>query len=200
MEAAEDVVEINIDGETAAVPTPPVHVVSPDQEQRVRSLSKEPTTPGARGFLDSARGFLFETFARRRKVERQGFIRGGHGVGSMAGVRRTSSGNGWPRFCVDGLLLECSPAQQMALELVKGAPLVQRASTLQTALDQLRVSWEVGRVQFTVRRDNCFGDAISVLGNLPPDKWRQPFFVTFRGEPGSMPAACQPRVLLQGHF
>ena len=71
MEAAEDVVEINIDGETAAVPTPPVHVVSPDQEQRVRSLSKEPTTPSAaRGFLDSARGFLFETFARRRKVER----------------------------------------------------------------------------------------------------------------------------------
>merc|ERR1719487_612977 len=71
VEAAEDVVEINIDGETASVPTPPVHVVSPDQEQRVRSLSKEPTTPSAaRGFLDSARGFLFETFARRRKIER----------------------------------------------------------------------------------------------------------------------------------
>merc|ERR1719487_2691723 len=34
VEAAEDVVEINIDGETASVPTPPVHVVSPDQEQR----------------------------------------------------------------------------------------------------------------------------------------------------------------------
>jgi len=62
--------------------------------------------------------------------------------------------------------------------------LTQRASTLRTALDSLRVSWEVGRVQFTVRRDNCFGDAISVLGSLPPDKWRQPFFVTFRGEPG----------------
>merc|ERR1719352_2165474 len=184
VEAAEDVVEINIDGETASVPTPPVHVVSPDQEQRVRSLSKEPTTPGAaRGFLDSARGFLFETFARRRKIERQVSFEEG-----TVSVRWPGSEDLVWHGCLasasTGYSLECSPAQQMALELVKGAPLVQRASTLRTSLDQLRVLWEVGRVQFTVRRDNCFGDAISVLGNLPPDKWRQPFFVTFRGEPG----------------
>merc|ERR1719359_2150007 len=184
VEAAEDVMEINIDGETAAVPTPPVHVVSPDQEQRVRSLSKEPTTPSAaRGFLDSARGFLFETFARRRKIERLLTFEEG-----TVSVRWPGSEDlVWHNELASastGYSLECSPAQQMALELVKGAPLTQRASTLRTALDSLRVSWEVGRVQFTVRRDNCFGDAISVLGNLPPDKWRQPFFVTFRGEPG----------------
>jgi len=180
----EDVVEINIDGETATVPTPPVHVVSPEPMDRMRSLSKEPTTPSAaRGFLDSARGFLFETFARRRKVERLLTFEEG-----TASVRWPGSEDlVWHNELVDastGYSLECSPAQQMALELVKGAPLTQRASTLRTALDSLRVSWEVGRVQFTVRRDNCFGDAISVLGNLPPDKWRQPFFVTFRGEPG----------------
>mmetsp|Transcript_13224 Transcript_13224/g.35104 ORF Transcript_13224/g.35104 Transcript_13224/m.35104 type:complete len:1754 (+) Transcript_13224:179-5440(+) len=184
VEAAEDVVEINIDGETASVPTPPVHVVSPDVQDRVRSLSKEPTTPSAaRGFLDSARGFLFETFARRRKIERQLTFEEG-----TASVRWPGSEDlVWHNELASastGYSLECSPAQQMALELVKGAPLTQRASTLRTALDSLRVSWEVGRVQFTVRRDNCFGDAISVLGNLPPDKWRQPFFVTFRGEPG----------------
>ena len=184
VEAAEDVVEINIDGETAAVPTPPVHVVSPEPMDRVRSLSKEPTTPSAaKGFLDSARGFLFETFARRRKIERLLTFEEG-----TASVRWPGSEDlVWHNELASastGYSLECSPAQQMALELVKGAPLAQRASTLRTALDSLRVSWEVGRVQFTVRRDNCFGDAISVLGSLPPDKWRQPFFVTFRGEPG----------------
>jgi hypothetical protein len=184
VEAAEDVVELNIDGETAAVPTPPVHVVSPDQEQRVRSLSKEPTTPSAaRGFLDSARGFLFETFARRRKVERLLTFEEGAVSVRWPGSEDLVWSNGLASAST-GYSIEIKPAQQMALELVKGAPLVQRASTLRTALDSLRVSWEVGRVQFTVRRDNCFGDAISVLGNLPPDKWRQPFFVTFRGEPG----------------
>ena len=115
--------EINIDGETAAVPTPPVHVVSPDQEQRVRSLSKEPTTPSAaRGFLDSARGFLFETFARRRKVERQVSFEEG-----TASVRWPGSEdlvwNGGLASASTGYSLECSPAQQMALEVGQGGAL-----------------------------------------------------------------------------
>ena len=122
VEAAEDVMEINIDGETAAVPTPPVHVVSPDQEQRVRSLSKEPTTPSAaRGFLDTARGFLFETFARRRKIERQVSFEEG-----TASVRWPGSEDlvwhGGLASASTGYSLDCSPAQQMALELVKGSP------------------------------------------------------------------------------
>merc|ERR1719261_1756145 len=112
VEAAEDVMEINIDGETASVPTPPVHVVSPDQEQRVRSLSKEPTTPSAaRGFLDTARGFLFETFARRRKVERLLAFEEG-----IVSVRWPGSEdlvwNGGLASASTGYSLGCSPAQQ----------------------------------------------------------------------------------------
>merc|ERR1712196_292991 len=125
-------------------------------------------------------------------------------MGGTASVRWPGSEdlvwNGGLASASTGYSLDCSPAQQMALELVKGAPLVQRASTLRTALDSLRVSWEVDRVQFTVRRDNCFGDAISVLGNLPPEKWRQPFL---RHVSGRARLGCRrrlARVLLQGHF
>jgi len=84
----------------------------------------------------------------------------------------------------DGYDVPCTPAQQTAFERVQGTALAERAAALRTSLDQLRVSWEVGRVQFNVRRGNCFGDAISVLGELPVERWRQPFFVVFRGEPG----------------
>ena len=82
-----------------------------------------------------------------------------------------------------GYDVPCPPAQRMSFELVKGGPLAQRAAALRTSLDALRLSWEVGRVSCEVRRSNCFGDAISVLGDLPTDRWREPFFVLFRGEP-----------------
>ena len=84
----------------------------------------------------------------------------------------------------DGYDAPCTPQQREAFERVQGTALAERAAALRTSLDQLRVSWEVGRVQFNVRRGNCFGDAISVLGELPVDRGRQPFYVTFRGEPG----------------
>ena len=176
--------EINIDGETAAVPTPPVHVVSPDQEQRVRSLSKEPTTPSAaRGFLDSARGFLFETFARRRKVERLLTFEEG-----TVSVRWPGSEdlvwNGGLASASTGYSLDCSPAQQMALELVKGAPLgptgVDAADGAGLAARLLgggpRPVHGAARQLFWGRHQRA--------RHLPPDKWRQPFFVSFKGEPG----------------
>ena len=84
----------------------------------------------------------------------------------------------------DGYDAPCTPHQRETFERVQGTALAERAAALRTSLDQLRVSWEVGRVQFNVRRGNCFGDAISVLGELPVERWRQPFFVVFRGEPG----------------
>merc|ERR1712100_45202 len=123
--------------------------------------------------MGSARGFLFETFARRRKIER--LLTFEEGVVSVRwpGSEDLVWSNGLASAST-GYSIEIKPAQQMALELVKGSPLQQRASTLRTSLDQLRVSWEVGRVQFTVRRDNCFGDAFSVLGNLPPTSGASP--------------------------
>ena len=89
VEAAEDVVEINIDGETASVPTPPVHVVSPEPMDRVRSLSKEPTTPSAaRRFPGlGARLPVRDPRGGGRSSARLTFEEGS-GFGTMAGLRR----------------------------------------------------------------------------------------------------------------
>ena len=104
--------------------------------------------------------------------------------GSKDLVGRRVDGRWELASALDGYDVKCTLQQRETFESVKGAALAERAAALRMSLDQLRVSWEVGRVQFNVRRGNCFGDAISVLGELPVERWRQPFFVVFRGEPG----------------
>ena len=193
VEAAEDVVEIDVADEVRVDPLGRIRersreilVEAPTGSVASRGRTPEPTTPGAaRGFLDSARGFLLETFGRR--ITRQVTFAEGTvsvcwpGSEDVVGIVQDA----WTLVnAADGYDLPTTPAQHMALELVRGAPLVQRANCLRTSLDQLRVSWETGRVQFTVSRANCFGDAIQALGDLPANRWREPFFVTFRGEPG----------------
>ena len=59
-----------------------------------------------------------------------------------------------------------------------------RMRAFRAAMDGLRVSWEVGRVEFVVDRGTLLADAFGLLGTLPDARWRQPFFVKFRGEDG----------------
>ncbi|KAK7235861.1 ubiquitin protein ligase [Aureococcus anophagefferens] len=71
-----------------------------------------------------------------------------------------------------------------ALDESLDRPFGERMASFRGAMDALRVSWEVGRVEFTVRRSHCLQDAYALLRKLPRERWRQPFFVKFAGEEG----------------
>ena len=71
-----------------------------------------------------------------------------------------------------------------ALDESLDRPFGERMAGFRGAMDALRVSWEVGRVEFTVRRSHCLQDAYALLRKLPKERWRQPFFVKFAGEEG----------------
>lgn len=70
------------------------------------------------------------------------------------------------------------------LERAPALNLNDRMQALRCHLGTLRVKWNVGRVQFTVSRSNLAGNAFETIGNLAVDRWRQPFFITFKDEAG----------------
>ena len=165
---------------------------------RVRSLSKEPTTPSAaRGFLDSAR-FFAETFARRRKIERLLTFEEGALCRCDGRAPEDLVWHNGLASASTGYSLDCSPAQQMALELVKGL----------LSCGNLDIEDVIGSIKSLVgggtrpvhgaarQLFSATPSACSV--HLPPDTWRQAFFVTFGAEPGLDAGGVSRRVLLQG--
>lgn len=82
---------------------------------------------------------------------------------------------------VDGLW---KPSDDVALALEETRTFSKRVAAFRKGMDALRVSWEVGRVEFVVDRSRLLADAFALLGKLPNHRWREPFFVKFRGEDG----------------
>lgn len=71
-----------------------------------------------------------------------------------------------------------------SLEHSGGWTFPKRSAAFRKAADAHRVPWQVGRVEFEVRRKHVLEDAMKAIGHLRPHEWRRPFFVTFQGEHG----------------
>ncbi|KAH8071925.1 ubiquitin protein ligase [Aureococcus anophagefferens] len=130
-----------------------------------------------------------ESFHRRAKGRR--FTWRDDGTGSV--VWRGLDMSFVQRYGVDGALT-FARASEPVDGLWKPSDDVARAEETRTfskrfaafrkGMDALRVSWEVGRVEFVVDRSRLLADAFALLGKLPNHRWREPFFVKFRGEDG----------------
>lgn len=77
---------------------------------------------------------------------------------------------------------ETSETLQRALTEATFAPYQKRVDAFQNAMDATRVSWEVSRVELRVRRRHCLEDAAKALQQLPAEKFREPWYVTFANE------------------
>ncbi|KAH8060727.1 ubiquitin protein ligase [Aureococcus anophagefferens] len=68
--------------------------------------------------------------------------------------------------------------------LVRSRPLLERLDALNAELKVLRIPYDAGRVEISVRRDSLVEDSFLAFGRLPPSRMRQALFVKFQGEEG----------------
>jgi len=76
------------------------------------------------------------------------------------------------------------PALKRLLEESIEADFTQRTAAFRQQADSLRVDWTIGRLRVQVTRLTALNDAFEVLADLPSSAWRQPLFITFKGEEG----------------
>ena len=69
-----------------------------------------------------------------------------------------------------------------ALECAADMNFKERFVAFRSVMDSLRVHWTVGRVEFSVRRSCLLNDALDMIGDLPFEHWRRPFFISFEDE------------------
>ncbi|KAH8069957.1 ubiquitin protein ligase [Aureococcus anophagefferens] len=116
---------------------------------------------------------VVRTFASPARDGDLGFARGGLHEGEILDLARADAG-----FAV------CPVRTQLKTALVRSRPLLERLDALNAELKVLRIPYDAGRVEISVRRDSLVEDSFLAFGRLPPSRMRQALFVKFQGEEG----------------
>lgn len=70
------------------------------------------------------------------------------------------------------------------LEGVAGLRFSQKAKWFSSQLHKLWIPWEEGHVQLVFRREHVLEDSLKLLLDMPEEKFRQRWRISFKGEPG----------------
>uniref|UniRef100_A0A7S3JW87 HECT-type E3 ubiquitin transferase n=1 Tax=Aureoumbra lagunensis TaxID=44058 RepID=A0A7S3JW87_9STRA len=89
-------------------------------------------------------------------------------------------------------LSSCPNCLRSDLEKTISRSFTERMDAFRKQTSSLRVPWQIGRVQFQVRRNNIAGDAYACLDSLKnnAEYWRRPFFISFVGEEALDAGGC----------